>query len=249
MAGTEDLERAVEMLFLAPPEDFTETRNALAKRLKAEGDAEGANRVGALRRPVRSAWAVNRLVHEDRASVEELLAAGERLRTAQRRAMSTKDAEGLREGSEERGRLVNLLTRKAALALGEEPPAVVIEEISATFEAASANAGAAREVLEGRLSKPLARPAGFGDVFGLKVVPGLGREKPPPPDDRAERALREREVRTAERQEQQARERAARLRAELATLKGRLAEREEQLRAVEAEGRAAANELKRLGRS
>lgn len=236
------------MLFVAPPEDFTETRNALAKRLKAEGDAEGAGRVGALRRPVRSAWAVNRLVHEDRATVEELLAAGERLRTAQRRAMSSKGAEGLREGSEERSRLVNLLTRRAARALGEEQPAVLIEEIAATLEAASADEDAARKVLEGRLSKPLARPAGFGDVFGLKVVPGLGREEPPPADDRAERALREREVRTAERREQQAREHAARLRAELATLTERLVERKGQLRTAEAEARGAANELKRLGR-
>jgi len=248
MPGTEDVERGIDELFVAPPEGFTESRNALAKRLKEDGDAETARRVGAMRKPVRSAWAVNRLVHEDRSAVEELLQVGQQLRLAQRRALSGGDADQLRQRSEERRKLVTALTRRAARALGQEPTPAAIEEIAATFEAASADEDAARQVLEGRLSKPFGRPAGFGDVVGLKVVPGGGPEEPagPPADDGAERASREREVRAAERRERQLRERVERLRAEVAGMEERLAERREKLRAAEAEARGAAVDLKRL---
>ena len=90
MAGTDNLERAIDELYVAPPEGFTESRNSLAKRLKDGGDTKGAARVRGLRKPVRAAWAVNQLVSQDRAGVKELIAAGGRLRAAQRRAMSTK---------------------------------------------------------------------------------------------------------------------------------------------------------------
>ena len=248
MPGTEDFERAIDELFVAPPEVFTEARNALAKRLKEEGDAEWARRVGALRRPVRSAWAVNRLVHEAGSAVEELLTVGEQLRLAQRRALSGGGADELRERSEERRKLVTGLTRRAARALGEVPTPAVIEEIADTFEAASADEDAARQVLGGRLSKPFARPAGFGDVVGLKLVQGSGSEleSGPPNEEGAERASSEREVRAAERREREARERAERLRAEVAALEERLAERSVKLSAAEAEARGAAVDLERL---
>lgn len=248
MPGTDDFERAIDELFVAPPEVFTEARNALARRLKEEGDAGAARRVGALRRPVRSAWAVNRLVHEDASAVEELLTVGEQLRLAQRRALSGGGADELRERSEERRKLVTGLTRRAARALGEAPTAALIEEIADTFEAASADEDAARQVLEGRLSKPFARPAGFGDVVGLKVIEGPSTElgSGPPAEEKAERASREREVRAAERRERDARERTERLRAEVAALEERLAERRVKLGAAEAEARGAAVELERL---
>jgi len=248
MPDTEGVERAIDELFIAPPEGFTQARNALAKRLKDEGDAGSARRVGALRKPVRSAWAVNRLMHEDRSAVEELLQVGEQLRLAQRRALSGGDAEELRRRSEERRKLVTELTRRAARALGRDSAPATIEEVAATLEAASADEDAARQVLDGRLSKPFARPAGFGDVAGLKVVPGTGgQERPGPPAEHgAERASREREIRAAERRERQMRERAERMRAEVMAMEERLTERREKLAAAEAEARGAAVELKRL---
>ncbi len=248
MPETEDVERDIDDLFVAPPEGFTEARNALAKRLKDQGDAGSARRVGALRKPVRSAWAVNRLAHEDRSAVEELLQVGEQLRLAQRRALSGGDAEELRRRAEDRRKLVTELTRRAARDLGKGPTPAVIEEVAATLEAASADEAAARLVLEGRLSKPIARPAGFGDVAGLQVVSGTGGEEQvgPSTEGGAERASREREIRAAERRERQMRERAERIRAEVAAMEERLAERKEKLGAAEAEARGAGVELKRL---
>jgi hypothetical protein len=247
MAGTDNLERAIDELYVSPPEGFTESRNSLAKRLKDGGDTKGAARVRELRKPVRATWAVNQLVSQDRAAVEELIAAGERLGAAQRRAMSTKSAEGLRESSVERARLVNELTRRAAGALGEEPPAAVVEEIAATLEAASADEEAASVVLEARLSKPLPRPAGFGEILGLKVVPGPGA-KEAPPHGGTTRAAHKPALRVAERRERQTRDRVERLKAEVAHLKKRVGEREDQLRAAQAEARGATAEVKRLRR-
>ena len=248
MPESEDVERAVDELFSAPPEGFTEARNALAKRLKDQGDAGSARQVGALRKPVRSAWAVNRLAHEESSAVEELLQVGGQLRLAQRRALSGGDAEELRRRAEERRKLVTELTRRAARDLGKDPTPAVLEEVTATLEAASADEDAGRQVLEGRLSKPLARPAGFGDVAGLQVVSGTGGQVEAGPSDEsgAERASREREIRAAERRERQMRERAERMRAEVAAMEERLAERKEKLGAAEAEARGAAVELKRL---
>ena len=225
MAGTDNLERAIDELYVGPPEGFTESRNSLAKRLKDGGDANSAARVRGLRKPVRAAWAVNQLVSQNRAAVKELIAAGGRLRTAQRRAMSTKGGEGLRERSVERARLVSELTRRAAEALGAEPPAAVIEEIASTLEAASADEEAARVVLEARLSKPLSRPAGFGEILGLKVVPDSGSKEPP--RERTTRAADTPALRGAERRERQARDRVERLKAEVAALKKRVDERED----------------------
>jgi hypothetical protein len=247
MAGTDDLERAIDELYVAPPEGFTESRNSLAKRLKDGGDTRGAARVRGLRKPVRAAWAVNQLVSQDRAAVNELIASGGRLRAAQRRAMSTKGAEGLRERSVERTRLVSEFTRRAAGALGPEPPTAAIEEIAATLEAASADEEAASVVLEARLSKPLPRPAGFGEILGLEVVPGSGSEGPPS-NEGTERAARKPALRGAERRERQARDRVERLKAEVAHLKKRVGEREDQLRAAQAEARGATAEVKRLRR-
>ena len=122
----------------------------------------------------------------------------------------------------------------------------MIEEIAATLEAASADEEAARTVLEARLSKPLPRPAGFGEILGLKVVPGTGSEEPP--RDGATRAARKQALRGAERRERQARDRVERLKAEVAHLKKRVGEREDQLRAAQAEARGATAELKRLRR-
>ncbi len=249
----DDIERAIDRLYAEAPDGFTAARDALAKELKAAGDDEGAKRVKALRKPVRTAWTVNRLVREDPDAVQQLLAAGERLRAAQQRTLSGGGADELRDRSDERRRLVNGLTERAARSLGDaEPPAAAVEEIASTLEAASIEEQAGAAVLEGRLTKPLPRPAGFGDVAGLKSIPGgKPREEPerPAAEERAERRRHERELRDAEERERSTRARVDELREELERLQARTTEAREQLRAAEAEARGAAVEVRRLKRS
>src|SRR5262249_42200993 len=98
--------------------------------------------------------------------------------------------------------------------------------------------------LEARLSKPLPRPTGFGDVVGLKIVEDAGGEgtstRGRPPKDR--------EIQAAERRVATTRERVQRLPDELAALEQRVEERGERRRAARAEARGAATALKRLQR-
>ena len=250
---TDDIEPVIDDLYAEDPDGFTERRDALAKRLKADGNAEGAARVRALRKPVRSAWAVNRLVRDDRAGVEALIAVGDRLRAAQRRALSGSGADELRERSEERRRLVSGLTQEAVKLLGSgEPAAAAVEDVGATLEAASIDDEAAALVLAGRLTKPLPRPAGFGDVTGLRPVARRDEREDPaepsPAEQRAEQRRRDRELRGAEERERKARDRVERLRAEVEELQTRVAEKKDELRAAEAEARGAAVDAKRLRR-
>jgi hypothetical protein len=252
MAEPADLQRAIDDLYVRTPEEFTAARDELAKDLKAGGDAEGATAVRALRKPVRTAWAINRLVREDRDAVQELIAAGERLRAAQRRALSGGGADELRERSDERRKLVGGLVHRVARLLGDgEPPAAAIEDIGATLEAASIDDAAAAAVLEGRLTKPLQRPAGFGDVVGLKTIPGGRGQEPPEPsaaEERAEQRRHERELKAVEDRERKARARVERLRAELERLQASTAEKKEELRTAEADTRGAAVDVRRLRR-
>jgi hypothetical protein len=252
MGAPDELEGAIDDLYARPPEEFTAARDALAGDLKGAGDDQGAKRVRALRKPVRSAWAVNRLVREDPDAVRELIAVGERLRAAQRRALSGGGADELRERSEERRRLVSALTQRAVKLLGDaEPPAAAVEDIGATLEAASIDEAASTALLEGRLTKPLPRPAGFGDVVGLKTIPGGKQEEalePSPAEKRAEQRRHEKELKAAEDREQRARARVDRMRAELERLQASAAQKKEDLRAAEAEARGAAVDLRRLRR-
>jgi hypothetical protein len=249
----DDTERAIDELYAHDPDAFAVARDALSKRLKTEGDAAAAARVRALRKPVRSAWAVNRLVRENRAGVEDLVTVGAGLRAAQQRALSGAGADELRERSEERRRLVSGLTQEATGLLGDgQAPAPMVEDIAATLEAASIDEDAARQVLAGRLTKPLPRPTGFGDVTGLRPVPSSGkREAAPersPEADRAEERRRARELRAAEERERKARARVERFRAEIEDLQKRIGAKREELRGAEAEARGAAVEARRLRR-
>jgi hypothetical protein len=165
------------------------------------------------------------------------------------KALTRKGAPGLREASVERDRLVSQLARRAGQTLGDQPPPALLDEIAATLEAASVNASAARALLEARLSKPLPRPTGFGDVLGLRVVEDAATEERSSSTARGRSAaVLNREIRAAERRAHTAKGRVTRLREELSSLKVRVSEREQQLKAAEAEARGATAALKRLWR-
>src|SRR5438132_1242423 len=55
------LDEALEDLYRATPEAFTAKRDALAKRLKDEGDADAAGAVKARRKPTQIAYVLNQL--------------------------------------------------------------------------------------------------------------------------------------------------------------------------------------------
>ena len=87
----------LDELFLADFGAFVARRNELAKKLRAEGDSEGADRVRALKKPNRVAWAINQLSARHAGLRDELLGAGAALREAQERLVA-----GTGEGTEVR---------------------------------------------------------------------------------------------------------------------------------------------------
>jgi hypothetical protein len=163
----------IRSLYRASPDAFIASRDALAKRLKAEGRAEDAARVKALRKPTVPAWAVNQLAAVDPAGLEALLAAGADLRTAQQAALSGRHPERLREATEARRDAVARLTSAAAKSLRDagRPAEPHVEDISATLEAASIDLDAGDRLRNGMLDRPLSAAAGFGDIVGLRSVP------------------------------------------------------------------------------
>lgn len=74
------IDPAAEELYGAPLSEFTAVRKRLADRLRADGDRALASRVSALPRPTMAAWVVNLLWRQARPEVEELFAAGQRMR-------------------------------------------------------------------------------------------------------------------------------------------------------------------------
>jgi len=248
---TDAIDERIDGLYAGELEDFTPDRDALAKELAAEGDREGAKQVKALRKPVVSAWALDVLAHEDPDAIGELLELGERLRDAQRRAISGGDVEPLREATDERRRLVSDLAGKAAAILERSGSASSAngDAVVTTLEAAAADEEAGELLRSGRLIKPLRPPTSFGGAEGLRVLEGGRQAAPAKPDPKAAEAKRlERELHAAEIREKRAGEAVEREKARLEDLERKRAEYRERVRAAEAEHRGIALETKRLAR-
>lgn len=221
---------AMDELYSADPDTFMERRTALAAAAKQDGNGPGAKQIAALRKPTRSAYAVNALARSDPDGITELVELGEQLRRAERSV----DATQIRELTAHRRRLVNDLTRRAFDAIDDEAPSSAVrDEVVSTLTAALADPDVAGLVADGTLVKP-ARWEGFG--FGgspdLTVVGGTGgrrsdsataarRTPPQRPSTKGmshqdrERARREAEQQEAERKAQ---ERAAAEEARLAKI-------------------------------
>jgi hypothetical protein len=235
----------IEALYALPLEEFTAARNALAKELASAGDEQGAERVRSLGKPTRAAWIVNQLVRDEREDVKALIDAGDRLRKAQRRAVSGRGPEEFRERADERRRLISGLVERAR---GYEGGAGAADQVGATLDAASADPEAGRLVLAGTLTKPLPPPTGFSDAAGLEVLTGGRTERTPAaaPDRAEERARTERDLADAERREAVARERVESLQRDLEQVQASIADLREQVLAAEAEARGASMEVRRL---
>jgi hypothetical protein len=70
-----ELETALVTVYRGPLEEFVARRDALAKQLRAAKRRDDADRVKALRKPSRTAWVLDTIVHEDPAAIEQLVEA------------------------------------------------------------------------------------------------------------------------------------------------------------------------------
>ncbi len=96
---------ALDEVYLGDFEGFVARRDALAKQLRSDGEAEEADRVKALKKPSRTAWAVNQFSAHGKKLRTELLKAGAQLREA---------SEGLVSGDADREAMLKARDRERA---------------------------------------------------------------------------------------------------------------------------------------
>ncbi|MFE5614657.1 hypothetical protein ACFQ69_04845 [Streptomyces sp. NPDC056470] len=208
-----DVEQVFDELYGVAPDEFVAARDARTAEARRSGDAAGAKRIAALRRPTLAAWASNRFVRERPEDVRRLLALGETLREATRLL----DAARMREAAGVQNKVIAAEVRQTA-AVAEEAghplSASVRQEVEQLFRAVLADPGIAAEWSSGRLVRPPQAPVGFG-----AIVP---ENLPPRPDPAVARAA----------DDEAAAEQEARRAAEEAVAEAR--RRDEDLRAAEA---------------
>lgn len=166
------LEARLRALYAAAPSDFTAARDALARELAAEGSAD-ARRVKRLRRPTLPVWLVNTLARERPKELGALLAAGDRLRQAQVRALRG-DTADLRSANSDLSDSVADLLRAAAdisaAKLGRDPAASLLGEVERGLRAATTADAPVRAALESGVLEQLPEPGGLELLAGLSTV-------------------------------------------------------------------------------
>lgn len=158
----------VDSLFRLPLADFTAARNALETKLKKSGDTDEAERVKALAKPPLSAWVANQLYWHHRKAFDQLLAAGDRFRTAQAAQLAGKSTD-LRAPLESRREALSQLTKRAAGVLSESGHPVspdAMRRIMTTLEALATYGGQAEGPPAGRLTADV-DPPGFEALAAL----------------------------------------------------------------------------------
>jgi hypothetical protein len=148
-------------LYRGPLDEFVDSRNRLARRLRGEGDREAAAAVAGLRKPSLGAWVVDQLATQAPDLVRDLLAAAADAREAQRPGGS----EALREAGARVRALLDEAGRRARgiLEQGGHPVSdATVRRAQTTAQAAAAGTPVEREaLLEGTLDRDL-DPPGFG---------------------------------------------------------------------------------------
>src|SRR3954470_8462953 len=108
----------IDQLFALPLDEFTVARNALAKRLKQQGDADAAETVRALPKPSVATWAVNQLARRDPDHGRSVLNVAARLPAGQGRSLKGEPApDELRPAQAEERELIRKLPRGAEAVL------------------------------------------------------------------------------------------------------------------------------------
>ncbi len=187
---TSDLLALADELYAAPLSEFTPLRDAAAKRLKSEGDAELSAAAKRLKKPSVAAWVLNLLVRREAEQVDQVLTVG----AALRQAAAALDGDELRTLTKQRRQVtaaVTTVARRVALGEGVKVTPAVADQVEATLTAAMLDEGAAAAVRSGLLVAALAA-AGVDavDVDAAVALPdALGHHatpySPPAPDLRS----------------------------------------------------------------
>jgi hypothetical protein len=161
------LNAEIDRLYGLPLDEFVAQRDAVAKRLRADGERDAAAAVKALRKPTAGAWALNQAVRRRSAETQALLGAGERLRAAHAGLLSGGDRNELRAAMDEQRRLSGVLADCAeaiASETGRSGPALR-ERVRSTLHAAAVDDDVREQLESGRLVREQ-EAVGMGGPFG-----------------------------------------------------------------------------------
>lgn len=225
----------VERLYGLSLDEFVRERDALARELRKTGRRDEADEVKALPKPSLPTWAVNQLARECPEEMRRLLAAAERLRSAQVAGQGDFATAARAEQD-----AVRVLVRAAADVLreaGRPATDATLSRVGQTLHAAVADEDARADLERGTVRREL-EPAGFGVFAGAlparpaKRAPDRARPAPEPRERDRKREERKRleadvkraraEARELERVARQARARADKAHGEVDRLEKRL---------------------------
>ena len=239
-------EKKLDELFHGPLEEFTSSRNELAKSLRSDGDSEAADWVKALKKPSRAAWLVNQLAVRKPKDVGRLLEAGRELRAAQEEMLAgTADREKLREtASAEQESIDSLLGTAEAIGREHGVGAQIMTRVEETLRAASGDPGVAEAIERGRLQREQ-RAAGIG-LVGAATARPPARVRKKDEREAADRHAREQQAKRrkeAERKLAAAEKRLERERAKLERARDAVEDAEKSVHDAELDAHAARRAL------
>jgi hypothetical protein len=168
-------------LYGLPLDEFTKTRDELAKELRNAGKKEAADEVKALRKPSVSAWVIDQLARRHPQEMKALVKAGDNLRKAQRGAVSGHDPEQLREATRSHRDRLDDLTSFARHEL--DAGGQTLQRVAQTLRAASIDKQASKALLAGTLATDVEQ-AGFGPLLSEVPLPAGRRPRPAKPKPR-----------------------------------------------------------------
>jgi len=122
-------------LYGLPLDEFTAERDALAKKVRAAGDRDEADRVKKLRKPSVPAWAINQAARADKKATRALIKAGAALAAAQEATLSGKRSPDLRKAVATHGDAVERMMQPVAEALGKAASASNLDRARETLRA------------------------------------------------------------------------------------------------------------------
>jgi hypothetical protein len=167
MAGS-SLDDRIDQLYQLPLDEFTASRNALAK------DAGGrAAEVKKLEKPNLAAWTVNQLYWRERKTYDEVIKAAERMRAVYKQMLAGKsvDVRGAEEIHQEALKDAKQAARRILEQGGHASPDTVMMPVAETLDALPG------EEPPGRLTKPLRR-MGFNVLEGVPISAKAGPLRP-----------------------------------------------------------------------
>ena len=161
--GQISIDADVDRLYGLPLAAFTKERDAVARRLRAEGNRDAAAAIAELRKPVLAAWVVNRLARERSEDVKALVDAAAAIRAGKLEA-----DERFRAAADDLVRA----GREVLAADGRRPTDAVLRDVATTLRAAAATEP--ELLLGGRLTEPV-------EATGFEAMAGAASRRPAPP--------------------------------------------------------------------